>query len=165
MFIFLWLLFRILQTSKFCGRALYRPRVSPRNRANPRPSYAKDQPRWGEKEFERNNVRETVSGYAQKMCTSRQKVTQIRDDGGSVAGVPHRKVSKLRCLVSGLNRIAESTSCVGAMFQLIGRSRSGGMGYDTGVQASSEVVRLYRPHLGDHCNNPFRSINRLVHDT
>ena len=38
---------------------------------------------------------------------------------------PHLKASKLRCLV--LNWIA-STSCVGAMFQLIGRSRCGGIG-------------------------------------
>ena len=32
----------------------------------PRPSYAKDEPRWGEKEFEQNNVRENVLEYPQK---------------------------------------------------------------------------------------------------
>jgi hypothetical protein len=36
------------------------------NRANPRPSYAEDEPRRGEKEFEQNDLRETGMSYAQK---------------------------------------------------------------------------------------------------
>src|ERR1700722_906838 len=61
---------------------------------------------------------------------------------------PHRKLSKVRCLVSGLNRIAR-TSCIGAMFQLIGRSPL--RRYWNVIPACklfSEVVRLYRPHIG-----------------
>jgi hypothetical protein len=47
-------------------RILCRLRPSPRNRANPRPSYAKDETAWGEKEFKQNNVREAVLEYAQE---------------------------------------------------------------------------------------------------
>jgi hypothetical protein len=54
-FNFYGLLFGILQILKFCGRVLWRPRMPPRNRATPGPSYAKDEPRWGEEEFERNS--------------------------------------------------------------------------------------------------------------
>src|SRR5271165_3296776 len=77
-FVFLFVIVRYLADLKILWRAPYRPRVSPRNRANPRPSYAKDEPRWGEKEFGRNNVLKPFLGYVQKICTSRQKVTQIR---------------------------------------------------------------------------------------
>jgi len=55
-FVFLFVIVRYLADLKILWRAPYRPRVSPRNRANPRPSYAKNEPRWGEKEFGRNNV-------------------------------------------------------------------------------------------------------------
>jgi len=63
-FIFLLVIVWYIVDIKILWRVLYRPQVSPRNRANPRPSYAKDETRRGEKEFERNNVRETVLEYA-----------------------------------------------------------------------------------------------------
>jgi hypothetical protein len=48
------------------------------------------------------------------------------------------------------------------MFQLIGRSRCGGyrMLYRR-ASSSSEVVRLYRPHIGSILNQIFRSIQRF----
>jgi hypothetical protein len=74
----------ILQILESCGEFGADLGYHQRNRANPRPSYAKDEPRWGEKEFEQNNVRETVLEYPQKNVHFKTKVTQIRNDAGLV---------------------------------------------------------------------------------
>jgi len=39
---------------------------------------------WGDKEFERNNARETLSDYAKKTCTSRGLTQILNDDGLAV---------------------------------------------------------------------------------
>jgi hypothetical protein len=73
---------------------------------------------------------------------------------------PHRKASKVRCLVSGSSRIAK-TSCVGAMFQLIGRSRCGGIGIHIGEQVLPAPWFVDNVHTYSTLNQIFRPIQRF----
>jgi hypothetical protein len=61
--------------------------------------------------------------------------------------VDHCSQASLRCLVTGFSGIGR-IACVGAMFQLIGKSCCGGIGlWYLRASFSSEVVRRHRANM------------------